>query len=101
MMDNCFHDSSPGAVADVLFNLQANASSILLGVELDQVRVHQQADFDEANNLVYVTQVVGNGVILPGETEPPDTGVRDSRGDLAINRVDVATGEVTGVFTTR
>lgn len=82
----------------MLFNLQANASSILLGVELDQVRVHQQADFDEANNLVYVTQVVGNGVVLPGETEPPDTGVRDARGDLAINRVDVATGEVTGVM---
>lgn len=88
-------------MADVLFNLNATATPILLGAELDQVRVHQQVDFDEANNLAYVTQVVGNGVTLPGETEPPPTGVRDSRGDLAINRVDLATGTVTGVMYVR
>lgn len=88
-------------MADVLFNLTATASPLLTGAVLNQTRVHQQIDFDEANNLVYVTQVIANGVTLPGETEPPPTGTRDSRGDLAINRVDLATGAVTGVMYVR
>jgi hypothetical protein len=85
-------------MADIKFNLRANAATVLSGVVLDQTRVHQQADFDEDGGLVYVTQVVGNGVTLPGESGPPATGVRDSRGDIAINRVEVATGTVTGVM---
>lgn len=88
-------------MADILFNLNASATPLVLGVELSQTRVHQQIDFDEANNLVYVTQVIANGVTLPGESGPPPTGVRDSRGDLAINRVDLATGAVTGVMYVR
>ena len=88
-------------MADILFNLNASATPLVLGVELSQTRVHQQIDFDEANNLVYVTQVIANGVTLPGESGPPPTGVRDSRGDLAINRVDLATGTVTGVMYVR
>ena len=88
-------------MADVLFNLNASATALLTGVTLNQTRVHQQFDFDEANNLAYVTQVIANGVTLPGESEPPATGVRDSRGDLAINRLDMSTGAVTGVMYVR
>jgi hypothetical protein len=88
-------------VPDILFNLSATAAPVMTGVVLNQTRVHQQADYDEANNLLYVTQVIANGVTLPGESGPPATGVRDSRGDLAINRVNVATGAVTGVMYVR
>lgn len=85
-------------MADILFTLTAPATPILTGVVLNQTRVHQQADYDEINNLVYVTQVIANGVTLPGESGPPPTGTRDSRGDLAINRVNATTGAVTGVM---
>lgn len=88
-------------MADILFNLNASAAPVMTGVPLSQGRVHQQADYDEAGNLLYVTQVIDNGVTLPGESGPPATGVRDSRGDLAINRVDVATGAVTGIMYVR
>lgn len=85
-------------MADVRFNLTAPATPIFPGgVLLSQSRVHQQLDYDEVNQLIYVTQVIDNGVTLPGESEPPANGVRGSRGDLAINRVNLA-GDVTGVM---
>ncbi|MEU0770633.1 phage baseplate protein [Streptomyces albogriseolus] len=69
-------------------------------VLLDQSRVHQQVDYDEENGLLYVTQVIANGQTLADETEPPPTGTRDSRGDLAINQVTLD-GLVTGVMYVR
>jgi hypothetical protein len=84
-------------VADLLFNLNGSAAPVMLGVQLDQTRVHQQQAFDPVDNLVHVTQVIANGVTLPDESGPPPTGTRDSRGDLAINRVTLD-GQVTGVM---
>lgn len=88
-------------MADILFNLGAAATPVLTGVALNQTRVHQQADYDEVNDFVYVTQVIANGITLPGESGPPATGVRDSRGDLAINQVNGTTGAVSGVMYVR
>ncbi|NGO71352.1 hypothetical protein [Streptomyces boncukensis] len=88
-------------MADILFNLNGSTTPMLGGaVELDQTRVHQQVALDAVGGLVYTTQVIANGVTLPDEDEPPATGVRDSRGDLAINRVTLD-GEVTGVMYAR
>ncbi|MET7814228.1 poly-gamma-glutamate hydrolase family protein [Streptomyces sp. NPDC005395] len=92
-------DLDPGE--DLLFDLNGDATQIFpTPVVLDQARVHQQADYDEASGLLYVTQVIGNGVTLADESGPPPTGTRDSRGDLAINRVDM-NGRVTGVMYAR
>ncbi|MFE7105640.1 hypothetical protein ACFU98_10555 [Streptomyces sp. NPDC057575] len=82
------------------FDLAAPATPVMLGVELDQTRVHQQAAYDPVGQRVYVTQVVGNGVTLPGESGPPPTGTRDSRGDLAINQLDL-NGVLLGVMYVR
>lgn len=84
-------------MADVLFNLRGGASALLDPFDLTYSRVHQQVFYEPITDLMYVTQVIANGVTLPGETEPPPTGVRDSRGDIAVNRVNMA-GEVTGVM---
>lgn len=84
-------------MADILFNLSGSAEPIGGAVELDQTRVHQQQAYDPVAGLVYVTQVIANGVRLEDEDEAPPTGTRDSRGDLAINRV-TTDGEVTGVM---
>ncbi|MFJ9719888.1 hypothetical protein ACIRPQ_28850 [Streptomyces sp. NPDC101213] len=87
--------------ADILFDLEGEANAVFPApVLLDQTRVHQQHDYDEAAQLLYVTQVVANGVTLPGESGPPPTGTRDARGDLAINRVTLG-GQVTGVMYVR
>jgi len=85
-------------MADVLFNLRAGASAVFPSPPtLTMTRVHQQAFYEPTTQLIYITQVVGNGVTLPGESGPPATGVRDSRGDIAINRVTLD-GTVTGVM---
>ncbi|MFJ8855091.1 hypothetical protein [Streptomyces sp. NPDC102437] len=81
-------------------DLTAPAAPVMLGVRLDQTRVHQQVAYDPAGQRVYVTQVIANGVTLPGESGPPPTGARDSRGDLAINQLDL-TGKVLGVMYVR
>ncbi|MFI7278501.1 hypothetical protein [Streptomyces sp. NPDC049879] len=88
-------------MADVRFDLTRPSTSIFgRGVVLDQVRVHQQHTFDDTAGLIYASQVIGNGVVLADETEAPPTGTRDSRGDLAINRVTLD-GTVTGVMYAR
>ncbi|WP_019549819.1 hypothetical protein [Streptomyces sulphureus] len=88
-------------MADILFTLDGSATPLLGGaVALDQTRVHQQQAYDPVAGLVYATQVIANGIQLTDETEPPPTGVRDSRGDLALNRVTLD-GEVTGVMYVR
>lgn len=86
---------------EVLFNLRGSASPLLGGaVALDQTRVHQQHAYDPVGKLVYATQVIANGVTLADESGPPPTGVRDSRGDLALNRMSLD-GQVTGVMYVR
>ncbi|MGW3164841.1 phage baseplate protein [Streptomyces sp. NPDC001142] len=82
------------------FDLAALAAPVMLGVQLDQTRVHQQAAYDPVGQRVYVTQVIANGVTLPGESGPPPTGTRDSRGDLAINQLDLD-GRLLGVMYVR
>jgi hypothetical protein len=84
-------------VAEILFNLRGGASAVLDPFDLTFARVHQQVFYEPVTQLMYITQVVANGVTLPGETEPPPTGVRDSRGDIAVNRVNMS-GQVTGVM---
>lgn len=84
-------------MADILFNLRGGARSVLEPFAINQTRVHQQVAYEPVTQLMYITQVVANGVTLPDESGPPATGVRDSRGDLAINRVDMS-GQVTGVM---
>lgn len=64
---------------------------------LNQTRVHQQHCYEPFTDLIYATQVIANGVQLADETEPPPTGTRDARGDIAVNRVD-RSGAVTGVM---
>ncbi|MEU3220048.1 hypothetical protein [Streptomyces sp. NPDC006971] len=82
------------------FDLAAPAAPVMLGVQLDQTRVHQQAAYDPVGQRVYVTQVIANGVTLPDEQGPPPTGTRDSRGDLAINQLDMD-GNLLGVMYVR
>ncbi|MFE6405125.1 poly-gamma-glutamate hydrolase family protein [Streptomyces alboflavus] len=95
-------DLSGGSTGDVRFDLDGTPEPVLgdTGVVLDQTRVHQQHDFEEQTQTIYATQVIANGVKLADETAPPPTGVRDSRGDLALNRVSLA-GEKTGVMYVR
>ncbi|MFB6813122.1 hypothetical protein ACFCV8_01045 [Streptomyces sp. NPDC056347] len=82
------------------FDLAAPAAPVMPAVPLDQIRVHQQAAYDPVGRRVYVTQVIANGVTLPGESAPPPDGTRDSRGDLAINQVDL-NGNLLGVMYVR
>lgn len=86
-------------MADVLFDLRAGASAVFADPppHLDQARVHQQQAYEPVTQLIYATQVIGNGVTLPDETEPPPTRTRDARGDIAVNRVTLD-GTVTGVM---
>ncbi|MFC4328381.1 poly-gamma-glutamate hydrolase family protein [Streptomyces andamanensis] len=86
------------SVDDTLFDLRGGAERVFdTPVALDQTRVHQQACYEPTTKLLYVTQVIANGVKLADESAPPPTGTRDARGDLAINRVTLA-GQVTGVM---
>ncbi|MFF9265808.1 hypothetical protein [Streptomyces longwoodensis] len=85
-------------MADVLFDLRGGATALWPSPPaLDQTRVHQQAFYEPTTQLVYITQVIANGVTLADESGPPPTGTRDSRGDLAVNRVNLS-GQVTGVM---
>lgn len=84
-------------MADVLFNLRGGAFALQDPFDLTFNRVVQQACYEPTTGLMYITQVIANGVTLPDESSPPATGVRDSRGDIAVNRVDAA-GNVTGVM---
>lgn len=85
---------------DMRFNLTAPATAVMPPTQLDQPRVHQQTAFEEKTGQLFVTQVIANGVTLPGESGPPPTGMRDSRGDLAISRVSLD-GVLTGAMYVR
>lgn len=87
----------PDPPGSVLFDLRSGATPLLAPFPLTYNRVIQQVAYEPTTQLMYATQVIANGVTLPGESGPPATGVRDSRGDMAINRVDMA-GVVTGVM---
>lgn len=85
-------------MADVLFDLRGGATRLVSPpFALTHGRVHQQVAYEPTTQLMYLTQVISNGVTLPDETAPPEDRVRDSRGDLAVNRVTLA-GQVTGVM---
>ncbi|GHI91752.1 hypothetical protein [Streptomyces olivaceus] len=86
-------------MADILFDLRGGATPVFADPppHLDQTRVHQQHCYEPNTGLVYATQVIANGVQLADESEPPPTGTRDARGDIAVTRLTLD-GTITGVM---
>jgi len=88
------------AVDNSLFDVGGTPSAIMTNVTLSQSRVHQTAAYEPVKNRYYATQVIDDGVTLPGESGPPPDGTRSARGDLAINELD-ASGTVLNVMYVR
>jgi hypothetical protein len=58
--------------------------------------VHQQIAYDDVNGPMFVSQMMHSGVQLADEPGPLSSSVRRLQGDMVINRLNPATGALTG-----
>lgn len=88
-------------MVDGPFNINIDGFLMLPEQPLSQTGSHQNVSIDWQNNLLYSTQIINGGVLLPGEVLPAKTQAeRALAGDLAITRFTRA-GTITGVMYVR
>ena len=79
------------------YDIEADGVLMLPQVPMSQTAGMQNVSIDWVNDVFYTTQVIKNGVQLPGEPAPVSMTQRSLNGDLAVTRF-TSDGTITGVM---